>query len=164
VVIFDKTGTLTRGAPALSGVAVAPGVHEDDLFSRAAAETDSEHPLAKLIVAETRRRRLPLLTATQFEALPGRGWRPALIERAQLETTPELAKTTTAWAAEGKTVLSVVSDRSVLGSFAVEDEIRSESKEAVDELHRLGLRVAMITGDSRTVAESVARRIGISAA
>jgi len=174
VVIFDKTGTLTRGAPALSGVAVAPGVREDDLFSRAAAvEGDSEHPLAKLIVAETRRRGLPLLAATQFEALPGRGARalvngesvavggPRLLNERNSTPPPELAKTTAAWAAEGKTVLSVVSDSSVVGSFAVEDEIRPESKEAVDELHRLGLRVAMITGDSRTVAESVARRIGI---
>jgi len=174
VVIFDKTGTLTRGAPALSGVAVAPGVREDDLFSRAAAvEGDSEHPLAKVIVAEARRRGLPLLTATQFEALPGRGARalvngesvaiggPRLLNERNSTPPPELAKTIAAWAAEGKTVLSVVSDSCVLGSFAVEDEIRPESKEAVDELHRLGLRVAMITGDSRTVAESVARHIGI---
>jgi Cu2+-exporting ATPase len=174
VVVFDKTGTLTRGAPALSGVMVAPGVSEDDLFSRAAAvERDSEHPLAKVIVAEARRRGLPSLAAGQFEALPGRGAQamvngesvaiggPRLLNERNVAQPPELAKVTSAWAAEGKTVLSVVSQDRVLGAFAVEDEIRPESKEAVEELHRLGMRVAMITGDSRTVAESVARRIGI---
>jgi len=174
VVVFDKTGTLTRGAPALSGVMAAPGIREDDLFARAAAvESDSEHPLAKVIVAEARRRHLPSLAASQFEALPGRGAQamisgesvavggPRLLSDRNVTAPAEVAKVTAAWAADGKTVLSVVSHDHVLGAFAVEDEIRPESKEAVEELHRLGMRVAMITGDSKTVAESVARRIGI---
>jgi len=174
VVIFDKTGTLTRGAPALSGVAAATGVREDDLFARAAAvEGDSEHPLAKAIVAEAKRRGLQSLPASQFEALAGRGAQalvngetvavggPRLLNERNVTSPPELAKITAAWAAEGKTVLSIVAGNSVLGAFAVEDEIRPESKEAVEELHRLGMRVAMITGDSKAVAESVARRIGI---
>src|SRR5215472_8930431 len=174
MVIFDKTGTLTRGAPAVAGVAAAPGTNEDDLLARAAAvESDSEHPLAKVIVAEAKRRRLPSLAMSQFEALPGRGAQaivngetvavggPRLLSERNLTVPTELAKVTEAWAAEGKTVLSVVSKGHVLGAFAVEDEIRPESKEAVEELHRLGMRVAMITGDSRTVAESVAQRIGI---
>ena len=174
VVVFDKTGTLTRGAPALSGVIVAPGIREDDLLAHAAAvESDSEHPLAKVIVAEARRRRLPSLAATQFEALPGRGAQamisgesvavggPRLLSDRQVTAPTELAKATATWAAEGKTVLSVLSQHRVLGAFAVEDEIRPESKEAVEELHRLGMRVAMITGDSKAVAESVARRLGV---
>ncbi|HSS15636.1 MAG TPA: heavy metal translocating P-type ATPase [Candidatus Dormibacteraeota bacterium] len=174
MVVFDKTGTLTRGAPALSGVAVAPGIREDDLISRAAAvEGDSEHPLAKVIVAEARRRGLPSLPTTKFEHLAGRGAQalvngegvaiggPHLLSERHAVPSPELAKSTTAWAAEGKTVLSVISRNEVIGAFALEDEIRPESKPAVEELHRLGMRVAMITGDSKTVAESVARRIGI---
>ena len=174
MVVFDKTGTLTRGTPALSGVAVEPGVREEDLFSRAAAvEADSEHPLAKVIVDEAKRRGLSPLPASHFEALPGRGAQalvggeslgvggPRLLSERNVTPSPELARATTAWATEGKTVLFVVSQNSVLGAFAVEDEIRPESKEAVEELHRLGMRVAMITGDSKTVAESVARRIGI---
>jgi P-type Cu2+ transporter len=174
VVVFDKTRTLTRGAPALSGVVVARGVTEDDLLSRAAAvEGDSEHPLAKVIVTEAKRRGLPSLPASHFEALLGRGARalvggepvgvggPHLLSESNLALSPELAKATAAWAAEGKTVLFVVSQNRALGAFAVEDEIRPESKEAVEELHRLGMRVAMITGDSKTVADSVARRIGI---
>jgi Cu2+-exporting ATPase len=174
VAVFDKTGTLTRGAPALSGVALAPGVSEEDLISRAAAvEADSEHPLAKVIVAEAKRRGLPLLPASQFEALPGRGAQ-ALVNRETVAIggqrllsernatlAPELANTTAAWAADGKTVLFVVSQNGVVGAFAVEDEIRPESQETVEDLHRLGIRAAMITGDSKTVAESVAQRIGI---
>ena len=174
VVIFDKTGTLTRGSPTLSDVAVALGVAENDLLARAAAvERDSEHPLAKVIVDEARRRGLALVPVSQFEALPGRGAQalvngenvtvggPRLLSERNLKPDPELLRAMTAWDGGGKTVISVIFDQTVVGAFAVEDEIRSESKEAVDELHRLGMRVAMITGDSKIVAESVARRIGI---
>src|SRR5580700_7972774 len=85
MVIFDKTGTLTRGSPAVSGIAVAPGTTEDDLIARAAAvESNSEHPLAKAIVAEAGRRSLTRLAATNFEALPGRGAK-ALVEGTSVE-------------------------------------------------------------------------------
>ena len=174
MVIFDKTGTLTRGSPAVSGVAAAPGSNESDLLALAAAvEANSEHPLAKAVVAEAKRRNLPTLQAADFEALPGRGARalvngkkieiggPRLLSEDKVIVPPEIGKLTTACASEGKTVLSVVADAKLLGAFAVEDEIRPESHEAVAELHRLGIRVAMITGDSKTVADSVAHRIGI---
>jgi Cu2+-exporting ATPase len=174
VIVFDKTGTLTRGSPALSGVVVAPGVSEDDLFARAAAvEMDSEHPLAKVIVAEAKRRGLTRLAASGFEALPGRGAQALvhgvtiavggsrLVELRSVLPSAEIAKAAAAWDREGKTVLYAIADGGVLGALAVEDEIRPESREAIEELHRLGLRVAMITGDSKAVAESVAQRIGI---
>jgi Cu2+-exporting ATPase len=174
MVIFDKTGTLTRGSPAVSGVAAAPGSNEGDLLAQAAAvEVNSEHPLAKAIVAEAKRRNLPLLQAADFEALPGRGTQaridgkwivlggPRLLTEGKVTLPPEVEQLTTAWVSEGKTVLYVISEGRLLGVFAVEDEIRPESKEAITELHELGIRVAMITGDSKTVANSVARRIGI---
>jgi Cu2+-exporting ATPase len=174
MVIFDKTGTLTRGSPAVSGVAAAPGTTEDDLIARAAAvESTSEHPLAKAIVATARRRGLTRLAATNFEALPGRGAKalvegtsieiggPRLVTEARVTVPPEVEKLTAAWTSDGKTVLYVLAQGRLLGAFAVEDEIRPESSEAVAELHRLGVRVAMITGDSKAVADSVARRIGI---
>jgi Cu2+-exporting ATPase len=174
IVIFDKTGTLTRGSPAVSGVAAAPGSDESDLLAQAAAvEVNSEHPLAKAIVAEAKRRNVPTVQAADFEALPGRGARalvdsktiviggPRLLTEGDVTLPAEVEKLTTTWASEGKTVLYVVAEGRLLGAFAVEDEIRPESKEAVTELHGLGLRVAMITGDSKTVADSVARRIGI---
>jgi Cu2+-exporting ATPase len=174
MVIFDKTGTLTRGSPAVSVVAAAPGTTEDNLFARAAAvESNSEHPLAKAIVTEAKRRNVTQLSATQFEALAGRGAKavvegettevggPRLLSEANIAVPPEVGKLTIAWATDGKTVLYAVAQGRLLGAFAVEDEIRPESNEAVAALHRLGLRVAMITGDSKTVADSVARRIGI---
>jgi Cu2+-exporting ATPase len=174
IVIFDKTGTLTRGSPAVSGVAAAPGTTEDDLIACAAAvESTSEHPLAIAIVAEAGRRSLTRLAATNFEALPGRGAKavvegmsveiggPRLVTEDKVTVPPEVEKLTTAWASDGKTVLYARAQDRLLGAFAVEDEIRPESSEAVAELHRLGVRVAMITGDSKAVADSVARRIGI---
>ena len=174
VIVFDKTGTLTRGTLALSSIVVAPGVSEEDLLARAAAvELDSEHPLAKVIVAESKRRGLTPLAASGFEALPGRGAQaliqgvtvavggPRLLAARNAAPSPEVAKAAAAWGVEGKTVLFVISDKDVLGALAVEDEIRPESREAVEELHRLGMRVAMMTGDSKAVAESVAQRIGI---
>jgi Cu2+-exporting ATPase len=174
MVIFDKTGTLTRGSPAVSGVAAAPGTTEDDLIARAAAvESTSEHPLAKAIVAEAKRRNVTQLSATNFEALAGRGAKalvegesvvvggPRLLTEAKITVPPEVGKLAATWATDGKTVLYAVAQGRLLGAFAVEDEIRPESSEAVTELHRLGIRVAMITGDSKTVADSVAKQIGI---
>ena len=174
MVIFDKTGTLTRGSPAVSGVAAAPGTTEDDLIARAAAvESTSEHPLAKAIVAEAKRRNVTQLSATNFEALAGRGAKalvegesvvvggPRLLTEAKITVPPEVGKLAATWATDGKTILYAVAQGRLLGAFAVEDEIRPESSEAITALHRLGIRIAMITGDSKTVADSVARRIGI---
>src|SRR5579859_556002 len=137
MVIFDKTGTLTRGSPAVSGVAAAPGTIEVDLIARAAAvESNSEHPLAKAIVAEAGRRSLTPLGATNFEALPGRGAKalverksieiggPRLVAEARVTVPPEVEKLTTAWTSDGKTVLYVLAEGRLLGAFAVEDEIR----------------------------------------
>src|SRR6266851_5350319 len=174
MVIFDKTGTLTRGSPALSGLATVRDGNEGDLLAYAAAvEASSEHPLAKAIVTEAKRRNLPTLQAANFEALPGRGAQaqvngknvivggPRLLSEGKATVPEEVEESTTQWASEGKTVLYVVAEGKLLGAFAVEDEIRPESKEAVTELHFLGIRVALISGDSKMVANSVARRIGI---
>jgi Cu2+-exporting ATPase len=174
MVIFDKTGTLTRGAPAVSDVAAAPGITEGDLIGQAAAvESSSEHPLAKAIVAEAKRRGVAQAAATDFKALPGRGAEalvqgrrvkvggPRLLTEDNVPVPAELEKRTAAWVSDGKTVLYAVAEGGLLGAFTVEDEIRPESAEAVTELHALGIRVAMITGDSQAVADSVARRLGI---
>ena len=174
MVIFDKTGTLTRGAPAVSDVAAAPGITEGDLIAQAAAvESNSEHPLAKAIVAEAKRRGVAQSAATDFKALPGRGAEalvqgrrvmvggPRLLAEANVPVPAELEKRTAAWVSDGKTVLYAIAQGGLLGAFTVEDAIRPESSEAVTELHGLGIRVAMITGDSQAVADSVARRLGI---
>ncbi|MCS6329007.1 MAG: heavy metal translocating P-type ATPase, partial [Nitrospira sp.] len=174
MVIFDKTGTLTRGAPAVTSIAAAPGTSEFDLLAVAAAvEANSEHPLAKAIVEEAKRRGARQMQAAAFEALAGRGARamvdgksmavggPRLLAEAKVVVPPEVEKVTSAWASEGRTVLYVIAEGRLLGALAVEDEIRPESLEAVTDQHRLGIRVAMITGDAKPVAESVARRLGI---
>jgi P-type Cu2+ transporter len=174
IVIFDKTGTLTRGSPAVSDAVAAPGITLDQLLAlTAAVESNSEHPLAKAIVSEAKLRGMAPLSAANFEALPGRGAKafvegknveiggPRLLTEAKMTMPPDIEKLTSEWAADGKTVVYTVEEGRLLGAFAVEDEIRPESGEAVTELHRFGIRVAMITGDSKMVANSVARRIGI---
>jgi Cu2+-exporting ATPase len=174
VVIFDKTGTLTRGAPALSGAVAVTGVDEKEMLELASAvEKDSEHPIAKAIVSGASRRGVKLGPAVDFEALLGRGTRaavngqsvvvggPRLLADMKATVPPELDKTINIWVSEGRTVLYVLRNGAVIGTLAVEDEIRPESAEAVEALHELGVRVAMITGDSQAVADSVARRLGI---
>ena len=165
VVIFDKTGTLTKGEPVLADVSG----EVEALRLVAAVEADSEHPLGRAIVDGAKARGLSIPTATAFEALPGRGARakvdghdvavggPRLLAESSLAPLPVAAD----WDAQGRTVLHLVVDGQVAGAISMEDEVRPESKEAVDLLHALGVRVAMITGDSQAVADSVARRLGI---
>jgi Cu2+-exporting ATPase len=175
LVIFDKTGTLTKGEPVLAAVEVAPGALDtvELLQSAAAVERDSEHPLARAIVRGARERGVEPPPASGFEALAGRGARanvdgrlvqvggPRLLADLGAQPETELARETEAWSREGRTVLHVVVDGRVVGALAAEDEIRPESAEAVRALHEMGIRVAMITGDSQAVADSVARRLSI---
>jgi P-type Cu2+ transporter len=170
MVIFDKTGTLTLGRPVLAEVAGGEMADDGLLALAAAVSADSEHPLARAIVAAAAERGLNPPRAAGFEALPGRGSRaqvdgrqvhvggPRLLE--ELGLSP-LDQDSTAWRSQGRTVLHVAVDDRVVGALALEDEVRPESKEAVDQLHALGVRVAMITGDAQQVADSVARRLGI---
>ena len=174
LVVFDKTGTLTVGRPAVVAVAAGPGRTDEALLASAAAvEADSEHPVGRAIVEAARARGLATSVASGFEQLPGRGARaevdgrsvavggPRLLEELGLDRPPELEASTAAWAADGRTVLYVVIDGAIGGAIALEDEIRPESREAIDALHARGIRVAMLTGDSRAVADSVARRLAI---
>jgi P-type Cu2+ transporter len=167
VVIFDKTGTLTKGTPVVAAIS---GADETELLRLAAGvEADSEHPLARAIVAAAATRGMEPAAITGFEALAGRGARAIVGGRtvavggprllADLGLAPDPA--TGAWAREGWTVLHVVVGDTVLGALALEDEVRPESAQAVTRLHAMGLKVAMITGDAQAVADSVARRLGI---
>jgi Cu2+-exporting ATPase len=173
-VLFDKTGTLTTGRPRVSDRAAVDGDPDGLLVLAAAAEADSEHPLARAIVAEARERtggQLP--EAVEFRSLTGRGVRarvdgttvavggPALLRELAVAEPGELAAEVAGWRGRGATVLFVVGDDKVLGAVALEDTVRPESREAVDELHRLGRRVVMITGDARQVAEAVAADLGV---
>ena len=169
-VLFDKTGTLTKGEPAVVDVVAAPGFTIDEVFAQAgAAEADSEHPLAKAIVAEAHRRVSHVHPSSDFTASPALGVRaiahgrvvevggPALIARDGIE--PLAASV--GWSEAGQTVLHVLVDGTVIGALALADEVRPESRQAVDALHSLGVQVVMITGDAEPVARTVAAQLGI---
>jgi P-type Cu2+ transporter len=176
-VLFDKTGTLTKGEHVVTGVAAADspdGATPDDALAlAAAAESDSEHPLAKAIVAASQRTGHGLPRATDFRSITGRGVEatvdgvraavggPALLRERSLSEPEQLSRHVEEWRERGAAVLYLVRDGEVHGAFALEDEIRPESKKAVDELHALGVKVVMITGDARQVADAVAARLGI---
>jgi P-type Cu2+ transporter len=171
-VLFDKTGTLTRGRPAVTGVAALDGDDAALLRLAAAVEADSEHPLARAIVAAAGAHGDPE-PASDFRSMTGRGVQatvagdtaavggPALLRELGLEAPQALEGDTSAWRRRGAAVLYVARAGKVVGALALEDELRPESRQAVDALHRLGKRVVMITGDARQVAESVAARLGI---
>jgi Cu2+-exporting ATPase len=174
VVIFDKTGTLTKGQPTLVDIATADGLDGRELLRLAASvEADSEHPLARAVVEGAARRGIAPPTSSGFEALAGRGARaivegatvlvggPRLMADEGLSVDGRVAQAAAAWEEEGRTVLYVARDGRLLGVLAAEDAVRPESAEAVDHLHAMGLRVAMLSGDAQAVADSVARRIGI---
>lgn len=177
VVLFDKTGTLTEGAHAVTGVAATVGVTEVELLAlAAAAEADSEHPVARAIVAaaaahpEASRRQI---RATGFSAASGRGVRatvdgaeilvggPNMLREFNLTTPAELTDTTSAWTGRGAGVLHIVRDGQIIGAVAVEDKIRPESRAAVKALQDRGVKVAMITGDAQQVAHAVGQDLGI---
>ena len=169
-VLFDKTGTLTKGEPVLTRIAMADGQDEDQVLAwAAAAESESEHPLARAIVAGARDRSLRVPGAQDLSALTGVGVKatvdgrsvrvggPALLADEGLDTLAGVAD----WPADGATVLHVVVDDQVVGALALADEVRPESRAAVDALHRRGVQVVMITGDAQDVAEAVAADLGI---
>lgn len=176
-VLFDKTGTLTKGEPAVTDAFAAPGFNPDELMAlAAAAESLSEHPLAKAIVADASRRGLTVSPAADFEASAAIGVRalvdgrtvhvggPGLLAR---EGEQPLAASA-GWHESGQTVLHVLVGPStgsarleVAGAIALADEVRPESREAIDALHALGIEVVMITGDAEPVARTVAAQLGI---
>jgi Cu2+-exporting ATPase len=170
VVLFDKTGTLTRGAHVVTDVAGRD--HDAVLAEAAAVESESEHPLARAIVAAARERG-PLPVAGDFRAMSGRGVEatldgtrlavggPGLLRDRGLDLPGDLREESEPWRRRGASVLYLVRDGTVEGAFALEDEVRPEAREAVDRLHELGIRVALITGDARQVAEAVAADLGI---
>lgn len=168
-VLFDKTGTLTTGEPTVTDV-VAPAGSEDEVLAlAAAAESDSEHPLARAIVDAARRRELTVPKASGFTSSPAIGVTatvngrivhvggPYMLATQHLDELPQVQP----WRDEGAIILHVVADGAVIGALKLADAVREESAQAVDALHRLGVRVAMVTGDAEAVAHAVANELGI---
>jgi Cu2+-exporting ATPase len=173
-VLFDKTGTLTKGEPTVSGVAAVDGDEDRLLRLAAAVEADSEHPLARAIVTAARTQAAGEPPAAgDFRSMTGRGVQatvegapvavggPALLRQLKVAEPEVLADQVDGWKQRGATVLYVVREDKVMGALSLEDAVRPESRQAVAELHRLGRRVVMITGDARQVAEAVAADLGV---
>ena len=177
IVLFDKTGTLTEGAHAVTGVAPATGTSEGQLLAlAAAAESDSEHPVARAIVfaaSEHEEASRQPMRATGFTAATGRGVRalvhgadilvggPNMLREFDLTIPAELNGQIQSWEQRGAGVLHVVRDEQIIGALAVEDRIRPESRAAVQALQARGVKVALITGDASQVANAVGRDLGI---
>ncbi len=172
-VLFDKTGTLTKGNHVVTDVVGVDLTDAEVLALAAAVEAESEHPLAKAIVAHARENgEIP--EATGFRSLTGRGVEarvdgtahaiggPALVRERGLTEPAEIAGRTAEWVARGASVLYLVEGGRIIGALALEDEVRSEARQTVAELHALGVGlVVMITGDARQVAERVAAEVGV---
>ena len=174
--VVDKTGTLTEGKPRVTAVRIVPGgpVNSESQLIRIAAslERASEHPLAGAILAAAAEAKLALEDPREFQSLAGRGitgevdGRPAALGNSKLLAEQGIDLGTLATGAdelrrEGNTVVFIAFERRAAGLIAVADPIKSSSAEAIRKLHDDGLRVVMVTGDSRATAEAVARKLGI---
>jgi Cu2+-exporting ATPase len=173
-IIFDKTGTLTVGQPRVVEVVAAGNpVSEDELLTLAAsAEQSSEHPIAQAIVQLARERGLVLADATGFEAIAGHGLRATVNGRRILSGNHKLMRDNgialgvlgeraAALEGAGRTVVYTAIDGQAAGVIAVADALRPTARQAIDELHRLGVQVAMLTGDNRATAERIGKELGI---
>ena len=171
VVLFDKTGTLTKGRHRVTAVTAIDGDQAGLLALAAAVEADSEHPLARAIVTAAREGEVPV--ASGFRAMSGRGVEanignsevavggPALIRERNLEVPDPVRASADGWKERGAAILYVIKDGEVSGALSLEDEIRPESRQAVSQLHQLGVRVALITGDAHQVAQAVGDELEI---
>ena len=173
-VVFDKTGTLTLGEHRVVALQTADGTpHDDALRLAAAVEQDAEHPLARAIVASARERGIDVPASTDFQAIPGFGVSalvegrrlsaggPNLLQRLGAEPAATLQHFAREAADRGQSTIYLVEETRVLAAFAVADAVRPESAEAVRRLHDGGIEVMMLTGDAQSVADSVARELGI---
>jgi P-type Cu+ transporter len=173
--VVDKTGTLTEGRPVLTRVVTLGPESEDDVLNLAAAvESASEHPLASAIVKAARKRKLSMPSVTHFQSITGRGasgetngntvavGNRALFAERGISTAAADAMASPL-RAEGQTVMFVALNSKVVGILGVADPVKASAPEALHELSAEGLRVMMLTGDSRATAEAVARKLGIKA-
>ncbi len=171
--VVDKTGTLTEGKPKLVSVVTTPGVDEAMLLRLAASlERSSEHPLAAAIVSGAQERGVKLIDAAGFDSITGKGVRGevegkavllgnrALLEELKIDSH-QLAAKAEELRADSQTVMFVAVDGKLAGLLGVADPIKATTPDAIKQLHAEGIRIVMLTGDSRTTAEAVARKLGI---
>jgi Cu+-exporting ATPase len=172
-VLLDKTGTLTRGEPELTDIIAAPSSSREEVLRLAAsAERGSEHPLGEAIVRAASKKKLKLTPASAFNAIPGHGIeatvakKKVLLGNLKLIKDRELSLNGLEKEAErlwekGRTVMFLGVDSQVIGVVALADTLKPNAKEALEELHKMGIEAVMLTGDNRRTAEAIAREVGI---
>ena len=172
-VLLDKTGTLTRGEPRVTDIIALPSSSQEEVLRLAAsAEHGSEHPLGEAIVRAALDKKLEVSPASDFKAIPGHGVE-ALVEGKRLllgnlrliadrglSLNGLAAETERLWE-KGKTVMFLGIDGEVVGIIALADTLKPDAKEALEELHRMGIKAVMLTGDNRRTAEAIAREVDI---
>ena len=177
-VVFDKTGTITEGKPVVTDI-FAAGISDDELLAIAAsAEKGSEHPLGEAIVKSAEEKNLQFKTIDKFNAIPGHGIEVQIdskdillgnkklmddkgVQCAKSSDSSDLFHKGEILAAQGKTPMYVSIDNNLVGIIAVADIVKPSSKKAIQSLHNMGIKVAMITGDNRKTAEAIAKQVGI---
>ena len=172
-IVFDKTGTITEGKPKVTDVVTTENISQDELLRLAAsAEKGSEHPLGDAIVNGAVEKNLNLAKTDSFEALPGHGIEVSiegstlllgnrkLMDDRQINLG-NLAQTSDNLAEQGKTPMYIAKDGEIAGIIAVADTIKQNSKQAIKKLHKMGIEVAMITGDNKRTADAIAKQVGI---
>jgi Cu2+-exporting ATPase len=173
-VLFDKTGTLTKGEFGVSAIIPMSDSDEKEVLAYAASvNSHSEHPLAKAMVDEAKKRNIAVSNIQNFERLAGKGARANIdgrnvvvgneevLKDALISVSDEMKNKIDGLSKQGKTVIYVVADNTLIGSIALADIIREESREAIKILKEMGVHSAMITGDSEDVAEWVAAELGL---
>jgi len=172
-VLLDKTGTLTRGEPKVTDVIAAPSSSQEEVLRLAAsAERGSEHPLAEAIVRAASEKKLELFPVSDFNAIPGHGVEASvegkklllgnlrLIKNRGLSLNGLEEEANRLWG-KGKTVMFLGLDSEVMGIIALADTLKPNAKEALEELHKMGIETVMLTGDNQRTAEAIAREVGI---
>ena len=177
-IVFDKTGTITEGKSEVTDVAPVAGIEKEHLLRiTASAEKGSEHPLGQAIVREAEKHNIALFAVTNFKAIPGKGIEAVindtamegcsisvgnrkLMEECGIALT-DLDAASDRLASEGKTPMYVALDGKFAGIVAVADVTKKSSKVAIERLHKMGIEVAMITGDNKKTAAAIAKQVGI---
>lgn len=174
IIVLDKTGTLTKGMPDVTDIKVfKEGIKEDDILQLAAsAEAGSEHPLGKAIVAKAKEKGMEIIKAQNFRALFGKGiiaeinGKKVLVGRRELLEENNINRSfakeeVEKLQEEGKTVMFIAEENKILGIIAVADTLKTEAKKAVEDLHKIGLKTIMLTGDNERTAKAIAKQVGI---
>ncbi len=171
-IIFDKTGTITLGEPKVTDIVTVKGVSEDDILQKvSSAEVHSEHPLGEAIVNEAKDRKFKLSEVMEFKSVTGKGiagyvdgvfvaiGNKKLLEDYDIKSN--LEDEMDRLADEGKTPMYIILGEKLGGIIAVADPVKETSKKAIEELHRIGVEVAMVTGDNKKTANAIAKQVGI---